>query len=107
MAISNIKSPDLIPKSTNGDLEEKKLYGKERRKDKEQQALHYIFLVFVWAISIVGIATIGIRIAHLALPAKFQWLTIEQIQGIDKIFFSGAVGGFIVNYFKKTSETNI
>ncbi|MBP7557221.1 MAG: hypothetical protein KA821_13185 [Chitinophagaceae bacterium] len=53
------------------------------------------------------VATVGIaiRLLHLILPESNKWLTDEQIQGIDKLFLSGAIGGLLTSYFKKSNES--
>ena len=42
-----------------------------------------------------------IRIIHLVLPPYILWLDADQIQVIDKMLFSGVIGGLITKYFEK------
>jgi len=43
----------------------------------------------------------AIYIHHLVSTNDWQWLSEERISQIKSMLFSGAVGGFIVQYFKK------
>jgi hypothetical protein len=71
-----------------------------RRHDKLKGVFHW---VVVWGIRIAfGIFLIVflIRVSHLVLPSYCRWLTNDDIQGIDKLFFSGTIGGVIGRYIK-------
>lgn len=71
-----------------------------RRNDKLKSVFHW---VVVWGIRIAFMIFIGvflIRVLHLVMPHCDRWLTDEDIQGIDKLFFSGTVGGVIGRYIK-------
>lgn len=75
-----------------------------KRKERVKNVMNWVFIGFIIVASMIAVSVIAIRLIHLVLPAKQQWLTVDQIQGIDKLFFSGAIGGFLVNYFKRTNE---
>ena len=70
------------------------------RNDKLKAVFHW---VVVWGIRFaffIFISVFLIRVLHLVLPHRCRWLTDEDIQGIDKLFFSGTVGGVIGRYIK-------
>jgi hypothetical protein len=81
--------------------EEEKLYGQHRRSERLSNNINIIFIIFVWVVGIIAISAIVCRLVHLVLPPQIRWLTDSDIQGIDKLFFSGAVGGLLVNQLKK------
>jgi hypothetical protein len=84
--------------------ERDKQFGEHKRKERVKNVMNWIFIGFVIMSSAIAIYVICIRLIHLALPSDKYWLTVEQLQGIDKLFFSGAIGGLLVGYFKKVSE---
>jgi len=71
-----------------------------KRKDGLKSAVHQLT---VWGIRIafgIFISVFIIRVLHLVLPECHRWLSNEDIQGIDKLFFSGTIGGILGNYLK-------
>jgi len=111
--------PNLISISepgpiTNSDLKAKleaeSIYASNNQSNITRTVLHQVFIWFIKVMSVIAITVISIRLVHLVLPSSTehfylrQWLTSDQIQGIDKLFFSGAIGGFIGGYFKKNSN---
>lgn len=95
-------TPDKI-----ADQELHKTWSRNQREEREKNAIHYGILALIVAVSVVAIITICCRLLHLMLPDRLQWLTETQIQNIDKLFFSGAIGGFVVNYIKKSGNNMI
>lgn len=86
--------------------EDENLYKKnaDRRSDRFKTALHRCSIGLIYSVSIVGIIAICIRILHMVMPSDCQWLTVTQIQEIDKLFFSGAIGGFIASYMRRMND---
>jgi hypothetical protein len=99
-------SEPVLPIQTDRRAEEEKRanFSDLTRKERVKNVLNWVFIVFIIVASTIAVTVIAIRLVHLILPESNQWLTNEQIQGIDKLFFSGAIGGFIATYFKKSSE---
>lgn len=95
--------PNFNDKIAKKELQKK--YGELNRSERVKNVLNWVFIIFIVLASTIAIATISVRLVHFALPSKWQWLTVEQIQGIDKLFFSGAIGGFITNYFRKANDS--
>jgi hypothetical protein len=83
----------------------KNKFGELNRAERVKNVLNWVFIIFIIIVSAIVIVTIAVRLLHLGLPLTRQWLTSEQIQGIDKLFFSGTIGGFLVNYVKKLSQS--
>lgn len=96
--------PQLNDKIARKELQKK--YGEMSRSERIKNVLNWVFVIFIIIASTIAIGTVAIRLMHMGLPQKWQWLTAEQIQGIDKLFFSGAIGGFLGSYFKKANEHN-
>lgn len=76
-------------------------YGELNRTERVKNVQNWVFIVFIIIVSAIAIGTVAIRLLHLGLPPDRHWLTADQVQGIDKIFFSGTIGGLLVNYVKK------
>lgn len=85
-------------------LEQERLFSQNRRDESIKNALNRVFVWLIWAGFLGFFAVLMIRMAHLILPQHLQWLTPDQIQNIDKIIFSGAIGGFVGRYFKRYDE---
>lgn len=93
----NPKSPDssLVPDAESHKEVTDWAKKEEHRKDKEKTAMH---VAFVWLIRISAILVYSIlivRVWHFICPSQCRWLSNEEVQGIDKILFSGAIGGFL------------
>ena len=99
--INSIKEPNAFGDDLLAKQESKNLYSKTKQQGDLQTAFHRVFIIFIYIVSVIGIFIIAVRLLHLILPSSQQWLTDVQIQAVDKIFFSGAIGGFIANYVKK------
>lgn len=99
-----LKQPHPNDKIAVKELQKK--YGEMNRSERTNNVLNWVFVVFLLIASSVAIGTIAVRLAHFALPEPLQWLTGEQIQGIDRLFFSGAIGGFIGSYFKNANDNH-
>lgn len=93
------------PEDLNALKERDRLYSDHNRHERVRNVINWIFVCFISIVSVVATGVISIRLAHLALPDKWHWLTNEQLQGIDKLFFSGAIGALIVSHFKKSQDS--
>lgn len=89
------------------DLRRGELEAISMQLEKERRRLyHVIFKLLTWVGFITFVAVLLIRVWHLVTPESLQWLGTEHIQEIDKIIFSGAIGGFVGSNFKKFSKTD-
>lgn len=79
--------------------DEAKLYHETRMELKS--VFHGLFikgLKFAWFIAMVVLA---VRAYDLIAPLKCIWMDDQQIQSLDKILFSGAVGGVMGKYLNQ------
>ena len=102
--LSFIKEP--LPSSEvkvdkKASLEMEKYEGSVRREEKMNEALHKVFICFTYTAFGIFLIVFVIRVLHFVIPEAWHWLTPEQIQGIDKLIFSGTIGGFIGRYFNR------
>jgi len=102
-----IKEPGPLPilPDRKADLEKKALESQYERDEITKKHLNKVFIFFIWIAFIAFILVFFIRVLHFVLPDDIQWLSAEQIQGIDKLIFSGTIGGFIGRYFKRYDNT--
>lgn len=80
-------------------------FNEQLRKERLKNVINWLFIFFIITAAVVATVGIAIRLLYLILPEINKWLTDEQIQGIDKLFFSGAIGGLLTSYFKKSNES--
>ncbi|MEJ8756376.1 hypothetical protein WG947_05185 [Pontibacter sp. H259] len=79
----------------------------EQTKTREHKSLSWIFVIFIWLVGVAFVLVVFCRLLHFVLPTGTLWLTKVQIQEIDKILFSGSIGGILVGYLKdKVSSQN-
>jgi thiamine pyrophosphokinase len=104
MDLDSIKETNPPATDKKAEQELKVFFSEQNREENVKKAVNVVFVIFIILISTVGIVVIGSRLLHLILPLHNQWLSIEQLQSIDKLFFSGAIGGFIGNQFRKVTE---
>ena len=98
---------DVTPKvevSSVAQYEHEAFIKKHKRDEKTKDHLHYASMVFIWVAFLTFIVVFFIRVLHFILPETLQWMSDDQVQGIDKLVFSGAIGGFIGRYFKRFNE---
>jgi len=84
--------------------EQDKVFGEHNRSERLKNVTNWAFIFFVVVASVILVGVFAVRMAHLAISPQYQWLTNDQIQSIDKLFFSGAVGGVLANYYKKVNN---
>ena len=76
-----------------------------RRNEATKATIHGLILILLRIAFYSACIVLVVRASHLVIPQCWSWLCEDQIQSIDKIFFSGALGGIIGRYanhvFKK------
>jgi hypothetical protein len=85
--------------------EESKFSADATRYDEKKQVIHVAFIWFIRVAAFVMIIVFVVRMVHFILPEKYCWLSAEQIQGLDKFLFSGALGGLVVGSIKQAFGT--
>jgi len=92
------------PSTDKDDVAKKELgalYLQSKRNEQVKTAVHYIIIIAVLVVGIVIVAALTIRIVYLVLPAKWQWMTTEQIEQLDHFLFSGFIGGVLTQAGRK------
>ncbi len=111
-------SKDALFKDTVDRINQPGLSNSKRLKDaKEEQELFNYDLgkkvklikhkLFVWSIIVLwifAIVIIIVRLFHFLLPKACFWLDSSQVDQLDRILFSGSIGGFIGKYIEKIVE---
>lgn len=99
-----IVEPDL-PQKPRTDVDSTKendfLSGDIKRGEQQKNAVHVMFLVLLWIVVVILISALLTRAAHLVLPLSWQWLSNDQIQGLDKYLTSGLIGIIIGKFGDK------
>lgn len=104
MNLGAINEPSIPEGDYKAQKEQREVFSDHRRKERVRNTLNWIFIGFISITGVIAVSVISIRLAHLVLPQKNQWLSNDQVQVIDKVFFSGAIGGFLATYYKKVNE---
>lgn len=88
--------------------EEEDLFQKnvKKRADSKKRHMHNVFVVFIWIGLFVAVAVLFVRIYHLIMPIDSFWLSDDQIQQMDKVLFSGFIGGFLGKYVGEVLKTH-
>jgi len=81
--------------------ESKKLFEEEERAGLLQQEFHNLLIYGIRISFAIVTVVLFIRIAHLVLPKKWMWLEADDLQSLDKFFFSGTLGGIISKNLNK------
>jgi hypothetical protein len=97
MSVNLMTGPGIIPEDKRSRSEDKEFYRSEKLKDH----LHVIFTVFIYIAFSFLLIVFAIRLMHLVFPSNWYWLESDQVQTIDKVFFSGAIGSILGGYFKE------
>ena len=79
--------------------EEKAIVAGSRRKRRIDNVKNWIYISILCLFTLAIVIVVLIRIVHLVLPLKYDWLTKEQISNINDFFVSGGVGATVVKLF--------
>ena len=83
--------------------EETELFEEENKRAKNKHR-HRIFIGSLYFLWIVALIVIVIRVYHFLAPTYLFWLDANQIQALDKLVFSGAIGALLGRYGNKLLE---
>lgn len=89
-------SDEGVEKDTAKSLKE----ANEHRDETTRSVFHNLFIVGLRVVGFSLILIFFIRVLHIILPEHCHWLTKDNIQEIDRMLFSGAVGGVIIKYLE-------
>ena len=81
--------------------EQKEIFELQRVKQKK-----WLIKWSIYALWLGVIAMFVIRILHLLLPKDLTWLSETQINSLDKLLFSGTVGGILGKFGDAIFEDN-
>jgi hypothetical protein len=101
---------DASPPTPDANSEkEQKLFASpdETRREALKQSIHWGIIIAVRVAAVCVILLFVVRIWHLGSPDKGRWLSAEELQQIDHLLFSGALGGFLVRYLGEATNTKI
>ena len=71
-----------------------------------KQVFHRLVIWGLRILGFVGILILLVRAWDLVAPASCIWMTDQQIQSLDKVLVSGAVGGMMGRYFNQILPSN-
>jgi|GEM_PF-3550724 len=75
------------------------LEGDSQRNEQLKKESHKLLIVFIKLVFFLGVIVLIIRIYHLVTFSDYMWLSEDQINNIDRILFSGTIGGLVGKYF--------
>lgn len=96
------KENELLSENLSPDeLAQQARHAEHGRSQRFKNHFEWMAIGALWlsalAIALVG----GVWILHMILPAKYRWLTIEDISHLQSIATAGLLVGVIGNHFKK------
>jgi hypothetical protein len=107
--LSTLPDPLCLPEDSASKKEASKTFGDAERNEEAKQRLHNILMVLLSVGAGCFCVVLIVRVLHFILPEYKTpvpwyylrcWLTDVQLQGIDKFFFSGALGAMVSGYLK-------
>lgn len=72
--------------------------------DPRRGAHNEVYRLTMWALRFGAIilgAMVVVRLWHLLGPYDTRWLKAEDVNAIDKMLFSGALGGLVLGHLKE------
>jgi hypothetical protein len=88
-------------------LNDNRARGEEAEFNRNERQKNVWNFALIWSVRVAVVlflAVLAIRAFHMIAPHHWEWLDEKDLQEIDKIVFSGTIGGFIGNYLRKSSE---
>ncbi len=78
----------------------------EKQKGEITKVKHRLLVISIYILWFIAIVILIIRLLHFVTPegALIHYLNEEQIQTIDKVLFSGAIGGWMTKYGEKVFQ---
>ncbi len=98
-------SQTAYPRDKKAEKEQDKEYNALVRDERIKNVFHWGLVCFLWVAIIVLISVFLVRVTHLIIPECKYWLTEDQLSSIDRIIFSGAIGGLVTNHLNKRINT--
>lgn len=77
------------------------LFGDVKRLESLKETLHW---AIIWAVKVASIGMIllfMVRLYHLAAPETWTWLSMDRLQKLDSLLFSGFLGAFVAKYLNQ------
>ena len=90
------------PSDSRAIRESTDLYSRNRR---EQNALHWCFIVILWVIVIGFGVAILTKFLHMVLPDNWCWLNEDHIKKLNEFITTGGIGGIGTALFKNKIGT--
>ncbi|MCL8306361.1 hypothetical protein [Pseudomonas putida] len=93
-------APWLKDKKSQAVKEEKNWDELEGRRGAHKE----IYRITMWALRFGAVilgAMVIVRLWHLLGPYDSRWLEVEDVNAIDKMLFSGALGGLVLGHLKE------
>ena len=85
--------PTVIDEKAN--QESRDLVARSKRDRREQNAVHWSFIIIL-AVIVVGFgAAIMTRVLHLVLPERYCWLDDDHLKRINEFIMTGGIGGTV------------
>lgn len=100
---SEIATPSApLPDKLAKQEAKEKFSGDAKRAEETKQALHCGMVYFIRIAAILVIIIFSVRMVYYVLPLRYQWLSDEQVKGMDDFLFHGILGGIVGMYLKKS-----
>jgi hypothetical protein len=99
-------SVELPQNDSNANRENEYLFKAKQREEALKVVIHYITKVAIIVVFVVIVIVFLIRVAHFIIPDCWKWLNDVQLQGLDKFFFSGALGSLMAKHAGKLFNSN-
>lgn len=91
LSLINETNPPLS--DTQAIEENKDLISRATRNRREQNAMHWAFIVILWIIvSGFGFAIL-VKLATILLPDRLCWLSPEHLKNLNDFITTGGIGG--------------
>ncbi|MGN6124803.1 MAG: hypothetical protein ACTHOJ_17805 [Sphingomonas oligoaromativorans] len=95
------EAADFSSGKSRDELAEEAFRGEHRRNEKFRNHFEVMAICALWitAFAVTGIGSVWLL--HMVLPAKYRWLSSEDLSHIQSIVTAGLLVGVIGNHFKK------
>jgi hypothetical protein len=97
----------VSPLDTISQQEDQDRIGRHKRRRREENTMHWAFVLLVWAVSFSVLIAFLLNTWHVLAPGSLCWLGNLEIQKVQQFLTTGVLSGTAGAIFQTKFENNL